>query len=316
MNKNAKITIGLAILVVLAVFGLAEKYLDWLWFKSMGTTTVFWASLLTGPLMKIMVGLFVFGFFYLNFVIVKKAFERIKSVSSYWSRVSSQNITLIGLTCCVLLALAITFGFNMDWTTIQQFLHRVTVGTTDPIFNRDLGFYMFSYPFLRQLNQLVEIIAIFSLVAVSIIYFLAKAFWKQDNSWQIWPPARIHLTILTFFFAANKIWGYSLAKYGLLFQETTRLTGVNYTSAHAKIVAYNILIGLLLIIIAALLASFLRRTSKIFFRSLIAWLAASIILTGIYPMAMQALRVSPNEYELEKPYLENHIQFTRQAYRN
>jgi uncharacterized membrane protein (UPF0182 family) len=314
MNKTTQIIIGVIILVIVAVFGLAGKYLDWLWFKSIGTTAVFWASLLTGPLMKLVVGLFVFGFFYLNFVIVKKAFERIKSVSSYWSRVSSQNITLIGLACCVLLALVITLGFNMDWTTIQQFLHRVTVGTTDPVFHRDLGYYMFSYPFLRQFNQLAEITVIFGLIVVSIIYFLAKAFWKQDNTWQIWPPAKIHLTILTLILAVNKIWGYSLAKYGLLFQETTRLTGVNYTAAHAKIAAYNILTGLLLIIIAALLASFLRRSGKILFGSLIVWLAASITLTGIYPTAIQALRVNPNEYELEKPYLENHIQFTRQAY--
>lgn len=111
MNKAAKIIIGLILLVVLAMFGLTEKYLDWLWFKDIGTTAVFWASLLTGPLTKIILGLFVFGFFYGNFIIAKKSFERLKNSSSFWSEVSPHKITLIGLICCVLPALVMSIGF-------------------------------------------------------------------------------------------------------------------------------------------------------------------------------------------------------------
>ena len=45
-----------------------------------------------------------------------------------------------------------------------------------------------------------------------------------------------------------------------------------------------------------------------------AWLGIAIIMGSIYPALMQSLIVQPNEFNKEKPYLENSISFTRQAY--
>ena len=44
------------------------------------------------------------------------------------------------------------------------------------------------------------------------------------------------------------------------------------------------------------------------------WLVMSIIVGGIIPAAVQRFRVDPAEQTLEKPYIENGIEFTRQAY--
>jgi uncharacterized membrane protein (UPF0182 family) len=314
MNRLTKIVLGVIVVIILLLWAVSGKYLDLLWFKSMGATAVFWVSLVTGPLTKLIIGLVVCGFFMANFLVAINAFDRIKAVDSFWSNISKRTILLPGLIISVVLAVFIAAGFTLDWTIIQQFLHAIKTGVTESTFHKDLGYYLFSYPFYQQVNTLLVIITFLGLAGTALIYIMAKAFWRQGNSWELWPQAKIHLTILTILFLGAKIWGYTLAKFGLLYRESTRLTGINYTAAHAKMFAYWALTLLLIFIILVLIISFFRRGSKILVGSLILWAATSIILGFIYPGIMQAFMVMPNEYEMEKPYLEKHINATREAY--
>jgi len=314
MNKLSKILLGVIVAMILLLLAISGKYLDWLWFKSMGATTVFWISLITGPLTKLIIGLIVFGFFAVNFLIAIKAFDRIKTVDSFWSNISKNTILWPGLIVSLVLAVLIAGGFSVDWTVIQQFLHAVKTGVTDSTFNQDLGFYLFSYPFYQQINTLLVIITFLGLAGAALVYVMAKAFWRQGNTFDLWPQAKIHLTILAILFLTAKIWGYFLAKFGLLYQESTRLTGINYTSAHAKMFAYSALTVLLLAIILVLVISLFRRGSKILIGSFILWLAAAFIFGFIYPWIMQTFMVMPNEFEMERPYLAKHINATRTAF--
>lgn len=314
MSKTGKILLAVLIVVFVVLWAISGKYLDWLWFKTMGSTAVFWVSMLTGPLTKLIVGLVAFAFFFVNLLIALKAFDRIKTVDSFMSNISKTTVTISGLVVSAVLALFVATGLSLDWTVIQQFLHQVHTGVSDPIFKQDLGFYLFSFPFYQQLNILLSTVTFLGLAGTAIVYILCKAFWRNGNSWELWPQAKIHLTVLAILFLVVKIWGYTLAKFGLLYQETARLTGINYTAFHAKMLAYNFLIWLLAAIILVLLFSFFRRGSKLLIGGLLTWLGASMILLWIYPGVIQAFVVSPNEYELEKPYLEKHITWTRKAY--
>ncbi|HEX7713502.1 MAG TPA: UPF0182 family protein, partial [Bacillota bacterium] len=78
MSKTGKILLAALIIVVVILWAISGKYLDWLWFKTMGPTSVFWVSLLTGPLTKLIIGLVAFAFFIVNFLIAIRAFDRIK----------------------------------------------------------------------------------------------------------------------------------------------------------------------------------------------------------------------------------------------
>ncbi len=314
MSRLSKIVLGIIAAVILLIWAVSGKYLDLLWYQTMGAATVFWIPLITGPLTKIIIGLVVCGYFILNFLIAVNAFDRIKAVDSYWSNISKRSILVPGLLVSVVLTIFVAAGFTLDWSVIQQFLHGTKAGVIEPTFNQDLGFYLFSYPFYQQLNTLLVIVTFLGLAGTALIYFLAKAFWRQGSSWELWPQAKVHLTLLTVLFLGSKIWGYTLAKFGLLYRESTRLTGINYTAAHAKMLAYSVLTYLLIAIILVLLVSLFRRGSKILAGSLILWMATSVILGSIYPGIMQYFIVRPNELEMERPYLEKHINATREAY--
>ncbi len=69
----------------------------------------------------------------------------------------------------------------------------------------------------------------------------------------------------------------------------------------------------LLVALIVLANLFIKRLSWILI-SLGAWLVLAVVLNGFYPAILQKLVVQPNEFNKEKPYIENAIKFTRQAY--
>jgi uncharacterized membrane protein (UPF0182 family) len=314
MHYYRKLLIVLCVGLILGAGLFAGQYLDWVWFKSMAASNVFWVTMITGPLSKLIFGLFIFLFLVINLMIALKSFNRVRPVDNPWPAISKETLVLPGFAVCVILALFLGGGLSVDWATIQQFLHQVKTGVTDPIYGKDIAFYLFSYPLYQQLNHLFQITAFLGLVGSGIIYFLAQAFSRQGRSWEIHAPAKLLLTVLTIIFLISKIWGYQLNRYGLLFQDTNRLSGISYTAAHANLPALNILTWLVIGLIAILVVSLFRKNSILLIGSVSVWLVASIVLGGIYPALIQSLVVTPNEYKLEQTYLKNHIRLTRQAF--
>jgi uncharacterized membrane protein (UPF0182 family) len=313
MSNLKKILAVLITLVVLAILIIANQYLELVWYQTMGAATVFWVTLTTGPLAKLTIGVVIAAFLMLNLWIAFKAFQR-KSVPDYRPGLSKEALLLPSLLGAAVLAFLLTAGSSLDWHVIQQFLHPVKTSVLDPVFHRDVGFYLFSFPFFQNLYHTVLATTFLSLVGAAAIYLLAQAIRRYNTTWEIWQPAKIHLTVLATLFLLVKIWGYHLSRYNLLFAKSTSLTGINYTAAHANLVSYQILIWVVAALIIILWINLWRTNYKFLLGSCCVWLLLSLGLGIFYPGIVQEFIVKPNEKELENPYLQNHIRFTRQAY--
>lgn len=314
MSKIRQYFIGIIVVVIFLIFMFSNKYLDWLWYQSMNAGQVFWVTLITGPLTKLIIGIFILIFLLINLLLALRSFNRIRSTEGYMVEVSKETVVFPGFFAAIVISFFLASGFSLNWEVIQQFLNRVSTGITDPIFKHDLGFYLFSFPFYQKLNSLIQIILFFGIIGSGLIYFLARAFWREGRSWQVWQPAKIHLTLLLILFLGSKLWGYSLSRFNLLYQESARLTGVNYTAAHANLLGINILTWVVVGLIGLLIVNVFRKTNTLIIGGLGVWLVLSVIFGGIYPGVIQSFVVNPNEFDLEKSYIQNHIQFTRQAY--
>lgn len=314
MSSLKKALISALVVVIIAILILANQYLDLVWFKTMGATSIFWVTLITGPLAKLIIGLIIATFFMVNLWLALKTESPVQEVNDYLPRVSKETLLLPGLLGSAVLAFLLTAGSNLDWTVIQQFLHPVQTGQVDPIFHRDLGFYLFTFPFFQNLYHTVLATTFLSLVGVTAIYALTKAIWRYNDFWEVKQSAKVHLTALTTLFLITKIWGYQLNRFDLLFQESTRLTGITYTAAHANLMANQILTWVVIVITILFWVNLASKRHKLLLGSLGAWVVLSAILGLFYPGIFHFLVVKPNEQELEIPYLQKHIQFTRQAY--
>ncbi|NPV73770.1 MAG: UPF0182 family protein [Pelotomaculum sp.] len=322
---------------VLAGFGLiflaltiagARLYTDWLWFQSVNYQRVFATIIISDLGLRLAVGLTFFVLLFLNLMLTRRpllkvsqnsAIIREKDVLTIQSSPLSQLITpkLLLLAFIALSALmAFLFNFTVagDWITFQKFLHPTSFGIKDPVFNLDIGFYVFKLPFYifiyKVINWVILVSAFWVLAAYFVVYFI------QGNPGAIFRniSARYHFSFLAAIFFGLKAAGYQLEQYSLLFSHHGAVWGPGYTATHATLLAYKVLTYIALLCALAILINLFLRRFKLVIYSIGVLLIASVLLGGIYPAAVQKFMVTPNEVAMERPYLERNINFTRLAY--
>jgi uncharacterized membrane protein (UPF0182 family) len=166
------------VLVLIAVFlGLVGFITDFLWFRELSYTSVFWKKLVTQ--LEIGVPLFivltVVAYFYL--LLLKKGY--MKRISTAGTSVRPRILNWIALGLSALAALAIA-GISVSslWFEALKFMNSTEFAIKDPIFNLDVGFYVFKLQFITQVNQLVISIIIALAVLTAIYYFVLISLCK------------------------------------------------------------------------------------------------------------------------------------------
>jgi uncharacterized protein len=216
----------------------------------------------------------------------------------------------------VVFALGIAGGVASNWETIQLWAHQVTfapAGATpvvDPVFGRDIGFYLFQLPFIRLLQSVATSMLIGALLLSAARYTIGFV----ESGLTLTTRVRVHLAVLGGLLLILIAIGYQLDKLELVYSNRGVATGVSFTDQHAQFLAFDVLT-----VIAALAGAFL--VGAAFTRWIwplgvvvVAWLATSFVLGTIYPSLVQQLSVKPNEFAQESPYINNNINMTRLAF--
>ena len=201
-TKNLKwIIIGIILLVVIIVGAIASIYIDLIWFKSVQYVTVFWKILLTkGVVMLFFAAVFfILSFINLSFArrfapefqveISQDEFER-PEIQLYKSLQNIQINKKFVLWFSLIIALFMGFSESSSWEKILIYLNRTSFGITDPIFNKDIGFYMFSLPFWEFIRNWLSFALTLITVVVAAIYVIKKAVKYEYKKLIIETPVR------------------------------------------------------------------------------------------------------------------------------
>jgi len=325
-GKNFKwIIIGLILLALLIVSGIASIYIDLIWFKSVQYVTVFLKILLTKG---IVILFFAALFFILSFINLSYArrfapefkveinedeFER-PEIQAYKSLQNIQINKKFVFWFSLVVALFMGFSESTSWDKILIYLNRTLFGITDPIFNKDIGFYMFSLPFLEFVRNWLSFALSFITVIVGGIYFVKKAIKYEYKKISIETPVKVHLSILIGLILILKSWQYQLNAYRILYSARGIIFGAGYTEIHANLLALRILMILALACALLFFVTARNKGLKLPILGLAVLIGVSILIGGIYPEIIQKAVVLPNESTKEKPYILNNIKYTRLAY--
>ncbi|MFN2128410.1 MAG: UPF0182 family protein, partial [Anaerolineales bacterium] len=316
---------GLAIIalvfVVLIVF--MHYYGDWLWFQNLGFsqvfTTVLWAKILAFAAFSLIFA--IFG--EVNILMARKWGAHSRSLKTVFPQTPIASIDILfnekyasHVWTVIILFLSCIMGLiaSNSWMTFLQFLHHSPFGVADPIFLKDIGFYVFKLPLYNFLQQWCSFAVILMIVTAGLSYYMDQALGTKGNRFYIDSRAKVHLTVLGGLFALRLAWSYRLKLYGLMYSSKGVAYGASYSDIHAQLPAYWVLILLSLIIAVLLFAMPVLKRWR--------WVAYSIgiyivVLFGfswIYPAIIQQYVVKPNELAKETPYIKNNIKFTRLAY--
>ncbi|MFL5669078.1 MAG: UPF0182 family protein, partial [Chloroflexota bacterium] len=216
----------------------------------------------------------------------------------------------------IALFVALLVGASMSgaWETVLLWIHRVpfspTASVTDPIFNRDISYFLFELPFLRLIQGLFNALVISSLILVLARYVISASRGGLVFSTQI----RVHLAVLAGLFLLSVAFGYQLDKLELVYSNRGVATGVSFTDQNAQFLAYDILTVLSGIAAALLVGGAFTRVLWPLGLTIGVWFLASIVVGRIYPEAVQRFSVLPNQYAQEERYIGNNIAMTRLAY--
>ncbi len=323
LPKNWTIIITIAGVLIL-VAG-AREFLsfvaDWQFFGETGYQAVFAKTFLTKMLCGLAFGVFVFLVVLINLFIAGKRAFPLSGMSPLLESVPQLqqldlNRLIGGLSFLVaLLAFLLAFPVGTRyWEQTLLFLNSAPAGLADPLFGKDISFFLFQYPFLDAINTLARSILIITTALTATIYVVRGGVVLLGRFFSVDPFVKRHLGVLVSLFLLSLAITFSLDRYGLMNTEHGVLYGASYTDVHARLVTLSALAALA--VAAAVIVSFFATH-----RSLAVPLLAIVVLAGayvlglkLYPTLVQNFKVSPNESVLEQPFLANHIRFTRLGY--
>jgi uncharacterized membrane protein (UPF0182 family) len=299
-----------------------EMITDWFWFQEVGYESIFLVTFLTQMKVAALFGLAFFVLFYLNLFLASRF-----SSKGYWVdkndlihippwEAGNQPIGALIFLGSILFSLFAAMRGSAQWENFLQFFNATSFGIFDPLFRRDIGFYVFQFPFLKHVYGWLMTVLILTALATALIYFIRRCFqFIPPRTLRVAPAARIHLAILVAVLFFVGTWGAWLELNEILFSKRGVVFGPGYTDVTTQLWMLKVLMGVTVFSGLTILSLIFRKDWKVPAVGVAAFLAVVIVGTGIYPSLVQKFKVVPNEIVLEKPFLEQNIKYTRMAYR-
>ncbi|MDM7831874.1 UPF0182 family membrane protein [Cellulomonas edaphi] len=206
---------------------------------------------------------------------------------------------------------------SQQWATIQLWMHGSKVGTADPQYGIDLGFYLFTLPGLRFVVSFllaVTVLAGIAGVATQYLYGGLRIGGPKSDTPRTTKAARVHLSVigavLMLLVAAN----YWLDRYSILTKTREKFEGAAYTDVHAVIPSKAILAGIAVFVAITFIVTAARGNWRLPLIGVGLMVIAAIAVGGIYPAVVQRFQVQPNQQDAESEYIERNIEATKAAY--
>lgn len=317
MLRAVRYGVVIAILIIAGALGFFSHFFtDLWWFESLGYIRTYLAQFVWLWGVRVGVTVLTAVFLFLNLRITR---NQVAAALARWPQVVQWNLTWRNIRRVYLLAslaLGILYGMaaGSAWQKIAFFFNRQSFGIVDPIYNNDIGFYVFTLPFHDYVSNLAFGLVLVALATTGAIYLLSGAFSIEGWRVQLRGPARWHLGALLLSLVAIKGWRYALDLYNLLYSARGAVYGAGYTDMHANALAIKILIAVTILVAVSIIVALIGRRTRLIVTGVVALLAASFLVGGVYPTLVQRFIVDPNELERERPYLDNHIRMTRAAF--
>ncbi len=221
-------------------------------------------------------------------------------------------LTVVAVFAAIVVGASVSAAWEtvLLWGKQVPFSPDAATVVSDPVFGRDIGFFLFELPFLRLVQGLFN-----GLVVAALVIAFAQYLVGASRSGLVFStPVRVHLAVLAGLFLLSVAFGYQLDKYELVYSARGVATGVSFTDQNAQFFAYDVLTVLSGLAAALLVGGAFAKVLWPLGFTILVWFLASLIIGRLYPEAIQRFTVEPNQYAQEERYIGNNIAMTRLAY--
>lgn len=322
-----------ALLIGLRIW--ARIFPEMLWFSSasINLSAMFWTVLKTKVAMGLGFGAIFLAltlgnvFLIWKFVLSRMSDDNVISISG--TELPMGRMLLIGVIVVLTLFFSIMGGLSAvsQWETYLRYVKSGDISFaqadpqnfTDPIFGKDIAYYVFKMPFLRFVRGWFFVTFLFLTIGTGVLYALFGGISKTEGKTKLPGPLRAHLFALCGVTLALLAWGRVFSMYELLATETTVqhgwVYGVGYTDHVVRIPVQKILMVIAIITSVVFFAGmFIRRLTWLAISGVVLFVVVGIVGGLMAPWAVQRLRVDPQELDKEEAYIKHNIDYTRRAY--
>ncbi len=253
---------------------------------------------------------------------------------------------MIGLSA---VGVSLCFGIVAaeEWARVLPALDPTPFSQSDPVFGKELSFYIFKLPLWELVNFWISGLLLFMLLAVSLLYLMAGNSVSQGRFAGFSMPQKRHLYLLAAGLLVTTSLSHWLERFELLYSKKGVTYGASFTAIHVDLpvnAALSLIsLGLALFLIwrawrwpgnslpagpssdlySRLATGKPARPKKRWYHflgvhpiisAIALYLLFALLGNTLAPWLVQRIIVQPNELQRETPYIEKTIAFTRAAF--
>jgi uncharacterized membrane protein (UPF0182 family) len=319
-NRAWLIVLAVALFVLLtSLRGIAGFYTDYLWFDSLQFSEVFTGVLRSKLLLGLLFTAVLFAVLWANLLIADRLAPRFRPAGpeeelvERYHELIGERTGLVRLLVSILFALILGTGVSGQWDKWILFINARDVGTVDPQFDTDVGFYLFQLPFLSFLVDWAFAAAVVVLLVTAVAHYLNGGIRVQGPGQRVTPQVKAHLSVLLGVLALIKAAGYWLQRYELNFSTRGAVDGATYTDVNAQLPVLYLLILISLAAFVLFIVNIWRRGWALPVIAVGLWALVAVLLGGVYPAIVQRFSVEPSESSKEREFIGRNIEATRAA---
>jgi uncharacterized membrane protein (UPF0182 family) len=321
-GKARKLSLIVFVLLMLPlVFSVLNLYTDWLFFKETGYTSVFIKTFSAKFITGIFFGVAFLFFVMSNIVIANRAHFPQRNMSGiegvidpFRERDVEGVVRVLTVIAGIVMAVFAAQWGAAKWEDALLFKNSLPMGIKDPVFAKDIGFYLFKLPFLEAINVFGSISIVLTTIVVTANYFFRGGISVSEKNISIGGNVKKHVGILLGLFILNIGFGFYLDTFGILFSGHGAVFGAGYSDIHARLFFYRILVFITPLAGIVFMAGILKNSRRLTFLPPVLVVAVYIAGVVAYPHILQKFKVAPNELALETPFIEHNIKLTRLGY--
>jgi uncharacterized membrane protein (UPF0182 family) len=313
-------TLAILAVIIVVVTLAAQLWTEVLWFDSVGFSKVFWVELLTK------IGLFVVCAVLTAVIVASSMLVGYRTrpvyppVSAEQQNLDHYRELLEPLRRLATIAAPGVLGVfagsaaASQWQTLLLWINRVPFGSKDAQFGLDIGFFVFTLPWLRFIVGFLTMALVLGTLAAAVTHYVYGGLQLQTKGERTTTAARVHLSLLLAALVLVRAGSWWLDRYSLTTEDSRLITGLTYTDQHAVLPTKAILAVAGVMCAALFVATIWTHSWRLPAVGVGLLVVCAVVVGGIYPALVQSFKVQPSEKSLEAPFIQRNITATRAAY--
>ncbi len=318
LTRGKKILLGviIGIIVLIAIFGAVLNFVMDIWqIQEIGSgyDAVFWKSLLTKLIVSSSGFVVVFVLALINLFLVK----RLALVKHFDTKLFKKRYPYIIAAFVVSALLGGAMG-RSSYLELLTAMNSTEFGVADPLFGKDISYYIFIRPFLSTVVNGLKDVFLFQTIVMAVIYyvtFVMSGIKKLKEMITLEKGAVTHILVNILIYYIMMIFSYRLTAEGLMYDTFGKdgLSGAGFIESNIWLNYYKFAPYILLAAVVLAVIFIWRKKFKLTVAAVLA-VPAIYILVSIASVVTQQLVVAPDERNYQTQYISYNMNATKDGF--